>query len=215
MNNAVISLHDQRLLRLARQHQITDAREARGRCLSASLSFAAAAQAQGLGIDLIRWDVVDDPAYLDHWALRLASGTVIDLTRVQVDGKSGINWTQADYPAAVYRHPQVYPSQLFLRGAMVPGTQDGRLPMQFLFGVGWARFRFDAARALRALALGDLGRATRSTARFFIGFCLQRALCAMENRLARQLRSMTQVPALRAQPEFRHAVQAHARVRHR
>ncbi len=118
------NIHTQRLVSLAKRFQITRADEAAGHCLSLSLDFALVAKhLHDIDVDLVKWTVADDPAYVDHWAVVLHGDTVIDLTRVQVDGTTHLTAAMVDYPAN-FRTPRIYPASLLARAYADARTQD-------------------------------------------------------------------------------------------
>jgi len=191
------SIHTQRLVSLARRFQITRADEAAGHCLSLSLDFALVAKhLHDIDVDLVKWTVADDPAYVDHWAVILHGDTVIDLTRVQVDGATHLTAAMADYPAN-FRSPRIYPASLLAKPYTDSRTQDNaRLSNRFLWTCGTRLLAFDLKAAARHRDARHALLALRE-GRTFLGLfmlgCLTRAL---ENR-ARKLMSR-----LHAQPDM-------------
>jgi hypothetical protein len=53
-----------------------------------------------------------DPDFLEHWAVVLCKDQVVDLTRLQVDGRGGVVFALHDYPSNFVRR-RVYPAHLF------------------------------------------------------------------------------------------------------
>ena len=167
MTSATLSsLVSARLIPLARPLQIKRARAASGRCLSASLDLALVARERlKFELELVCWDVHDDPKFSEHWAVWLGGDLVLDLTRVQVDGSRQLVGSTSDYPAN-FMHPRRYPAALLLPAYEVHGAAaDRRLPTEFTRLRARALLGFDLARAWRehdpAAAVAALGRALR------------------------------------------------------
>ena len=78
------------LLDYARQHHVRAEHFASGLCLDASLDLARQAHALGLGdqVAFVRWRVVGDARFRDHWALAIGGERVLDMTAVQIDGNA-------------------------------------------------------------------------------------------------------------------------------
>ncbi len=116
-----------------------------------SLDFAQAAkELHGIEVELVKWQVSGDPAYVDHWAVRLTADMVIDLTRVQVDGQKALTASLAEYPAH-YRSPTVYPAALLFDAyAASPVQPDSRLTNAFLWTSGKRLLRWPAAAPFSA-----------------------------------------------------------------
>ena len=78
------------LLDYARQHHVRAEHFASGLCLDASLDLARQAHALGLGdqVAFVRWRVVGDARFRDHWALAIGDERVLDMTAVQIDGNA-------------------------------------------------------------------------------------------------------------------------------
>lgn len=108
------------LIAAAQQRRISSPDAAAGMCLTASIEFALAARKLA-PLQLVRWRVVKDPAYCEHWAICFTEGEVLDLTHVQVDGDARPVHALGTYPAH-YRHPRLYPCELLTELF----AQDGR-----------------------------------------------------------------------------------------
>jgi hypothetical protein len=105
------SHHIRKTLIAAAEHQrIRSPDAAAGMCLTASVEFALAAS-KLVSLQLVRWRVVQDPAYCEHWALLLNEDEVLDLTHVQVDGDDWPVHALRTYPTH-YRDPRLYPCEL-------------------------------------------------------------------------------------------------------
>jgi hypothetical protein len=104
-----IDIHKARVLALARPLRAASRAEASGRCLVLSLQLAEQVRAaSGKDVELVRWRVLDDPHFRDHWAVWLDEQTVVDPTRVQVDGLTDLAFAADSYPANyvdIHRYP--------------------------------------------------------------------------------------------------------------
>ena len=154
------------IVRLAGRLRADTARLARGRCLALSLELCRQAQAHGIALRLVVWSVADDPSYCDHWAVLLDDGSVLDLTRVQVDGCKRLIHELHDYPAT-YRRPRVYSAagllptyERFRCGARV------ELPQAALYTMRWLMLRHDVGDALQFHGLVRVAHSALSLARF-------------------------------------------------
>jgi hypothetical protein len=181
----------QQLVLLARQLRITDLDQATGRCLAVSLQLALEAHRRdGTEVNLVKWRVNDDPAYIDHWAVQFDDGRVLDLTRVQVDGTHEPVCSIDDYPAH-YTHRRIYPASL-LRDAYIEGGESTgqRLSNGFLWARGLALFCFDADVALQCRD-PRLGIAALREFGFFLAcFAISGLTHALEGRVERLLRRL-------------------------
>ncbi len=129
---------------------LTTPQEAFGRCFAAALGIADSAYHHGIKVELVRWQVVGDRDFCDHWALVCGEGTVIDPTRVQVDGKTDLVQPMASYPRH-YRNPRRYPAELLLpMFAQLAVEEEQRIPLRFMWGSGIALVRHDMRRAWQA-----------------------------------------------------------------
>jgi len=131
---------------------------ARGTCLHAALELAAEAKRLGLAEHacMVRWRLRDDPAYLEHWALRLDDGRVLDTTAVQVDGDARVVRRVSEYPAQLGR-PRRYPIDTVFEAVGHPATAAGdRFSRRSIWRLHGRLFRHDARKALRAIAPREL-----------------------------------------------------------
>ena len=146
------------VIRLAKALRAGHPQEASGRCLFLSLEMAKAALARGMDLDLVVWSVVGDPQFLDHWAVAISDTKVIDLTRVQVDGKTGLLYDIGAYPGNFVRRRH-YPASL-LTPALAANrpSPDGQCGARFLCTVRWRMFKHDLRRSA---ASGDPAAALR------------------------------------------------------
>ena len=89
--------------------------ESSGLCFHAALTLGQLARRLGLEekVAFVRWRVRRDVNFLEHWALVLDSGTVLDMTAVQVDGNPHPLRRVDSYPAN-YVRPRQYPAAIVL-----------------------------------------------------------------------------------------------------
>ena len=140
---------------VARAGCLASLAEARGMCFQATLNLAREAQRLGFGsrAEFIRWDVVKDVDFLEHWALTLDDGRVLDMTAMQVDGDAQPVRHVDDYPVN-YVRPRRYPAALILGAIDSVGTPSGRhYPCATLWMLHKRLFAHEAAAALRARSI--------------------------------------------------------------
>jgi hypothetical protein len=149
---------DQTLLRkmdsLARPLRLTRVDEAAGRCLSASLDLAHRALLQhGVALQLVKWCVLGDPHYVDHWAVLRDADSVWDVTRIQVDARRELVYGLDSYPPN-FQNRRIYPASLLL-AQYTPASTDSspRLPSHFLWHCGTSLLRFDLGQAWQQRSL--------------------------------------------------------------
>ncbi|HEY8024067.1 MAG TPA: hypothetical protein VIF60_05840 [Burkholderiaceae bacterium] len=154
------------LLELGKRFHIADPKEAFGRCFAATLEFAACADGHGYETQLIRWQVAHDPDFCDHWAILFHESTVLDLTRVQVDGNPDLVHKLDTYPAN-YHHPRRYPSAILLQNFQrLTESRLGRLPFWFMWDCGVAMVCYDIRSAIKARHFGEFVQSLVGAARF-------------------------------------------------
>ena len=125
---------------------LADPSEAAGRCFWSAMAFAWWAEDRGYQVEVIRWRVAGDPHFNDHWAVILAGSLVIDHTRAQVDGQTGIFWRITDYPRN-YFAPRCYPASLLLANFKRQQHEaDGQLPPAYMAAVTAVLAGYDAGR---------------------------------------------------------------------
>ena len=144
--------------------RVRDAAGARGHCLDATVELGREALRLGFSqrVAFVRWHVLDDPEFMEHWALALDDGRVIDPTAAQVDGDPRALRRMDEYPVN-YVSPRHYPVD-----GMVPLLET----LESAHGLRYSRrqlwllhrwlFRHDiraAVRARSARGLADVGRA--------------------------------------------------------
>ena len=173
---------------LARKFQITSGSDAAGRCLSVSLEFALAAhRLLDADVQLVKWRVKNDPAYLDHWAVLLNDENVVDLTRVQVDGSTKLACRIGDYPAN-YVNRCVYPASLLAPAyTSRRAPEAARLSNTFLWTCGTALLRHDLAASLRRRDLRVVRTAAGEFTTFLVSFGFSGLTRALEKRASRLL----------------------------
>lgn len=143
------------LMRLAARHRLRSAVHARGRCFSVSLDLAQDAHKRGLAVTLLRWRVMGQDDFVDHWAVRFDAERALDLSSVQFDPAGRLLQPISLYPAE-FLDCREYPASLFLPTyARVALHRRGRLPLTFLSTVCTAMWRHDLGSALRRGALLD------------------------------------------------------------
>lgn len=146
----LFSPRQQVLLQLARRFHLTAHGEAVGRCFAAALGLAQAAREHGIAVELVRWQVAGDRDFCDHWVVACGDGMVIDLTRVQVDGNTGLLHPVSSYPAN-YRNLRRYAACLLLPlFEQVRNNEQDRMPFAFMWQSGLALVRHDVKSAYRA-----------------------------------------------------------------
>lgn len=199
MTASVRQIAPQRLVSLARAFQIREAAEAAGRCLGATLDVALEAQARlGLDVNLIRWRVVADPHYMDHWAILLDDGRVLDPTRVQVDGKRLLVGPAQDYPPH-FVDARVYPASMLAgRYRKAHRCPDGRLGSGFMWSCAVSLLAHDLRAAARHHDAGAAAVALRSGLLFLRCFLLQGAKRALIRRAERLLARLSGEPVVPA-----------------
>ena len=193
-----VSIHKTRVLNLARRMRAPDRESALGRCLVLSLQLAEAAQvAQCTDLQLVRWRVLDDDQFRDHWAVWLDPETVVDLTRIQVDGRCQVLGPASGYPPN-YVEPRRYPARLLLQGhcSSAASAKHGVMRRRYLLALAWRMLEHDA-RAARAQRAGSLAWAACSEYGNFVWWLTLRDL---KNGL--RDRAMTLTRRLENQPEY-------------
>lgn len=141
---------------LAGRHR--SAAQSRGLCFHASIELAR--EARRLGLEgraaFVRWRVRRDLDFLEHWALALESGLVLDMTAAQVDGDSRPLRRIDEYPAN-YDAPRHYPVAVVLDAVSErTPTPNAHYSRSLLWTMHLGLFRHDAraaaiARSPRAL----------------------------------------------------------------
>lgn len=179
------------LERCATMGHYKSATESRGLCFQATLALGHAARQLGLQgqVAFVRWSVRRDVNFLEHWALLLGDGRVLDMTAVQVDGNPDPLRRLAGYPAN-YVRPRQYPAAIVLavmdRHVQGVGRSFSR---RLLWVLHRQLFRHDAGHALRArspLALTDaVAELLRRAATLCAGYLLERAVERMSGVLLR------------------------------
>jgi len=139
-----LSQDEATVLLLARKLRERDPRTAGGRCFGASLGFAGAAARKGIPVTLLRWTVLHDAHYSDHWAIRFNPQFAVDLTSVQFDAGGAILQRIDAYPPN-YVAPRAYPFALF--AASYAGSAPAqRFPARVMWRFYWAMLAYDLRR---------------------------------------------------------------------
>lgn len=179
------------LIAFADARKYRSASDCRGLCFDASAELAC--EAVRLGFEqqthFVRWRVQGDPGFLEHWALRLGDGTVVDITAVQVDGNSQPVREIDRYPAN-YGQARLYPVPLILK-RLKTNHAIGRYRYsgRAIWAVHYALFRHDASRAIRQRApralMAAFGAMGQCAVKLAAGHLLTRAITyrrALQNR---------------------------------
>jgi len=184
----LLSARQQALLQLARKFHLSEYRDAVGRCFAAALGLAQAAHEQGIAVHLVRWQVTDDRDFCDHWVVACGDGMVIDLTRVQVDGKTGLLHPISSYPEN-YCDMRRYCASLLLPlfEQLRVGDQD-RMPFAFMWRSGMALVRHDVKTAYQARQWRRLCRGINEMGifalRIVLGALQQQWIVQPQNRIS-------------------------------
>ena len=165
--------------------------ESSGLCFHAALTLGQEARRLGLEeqVAFVRWRVLQDVNFLEHWALVLEGGTVLDMTAVQVDGNPHPLRRLESYPAN-YLRPRRYPAAVVLAAMERPVLDEDRnFSRRLLWTLHKRLFRHDAAMAVRsrsALALLDaVDEVARRGTTLYVGYLLERAIERMSRILIR------------------------------
>lgn len=165
--------------------------QAAGRCLVASLTLANRAKELGLDHEfvMVRWDVVGDPNYAEHWAVEHQSGQVFDLTAVQVFNDVAPLRTIAQYPEN-YLRPVRYPTQVVASAFTAIFNHNGeRLPTAYLWKAQMELCFFDLRRFFAGLNMHKMyfpaSRAIRATVFLLTSTIMNWALYRLAHVLAK------------------------------
>ena len=164
-----------------------DAESARGRCLDATVELGREALRLGVAqqVAFVRWHVLNDPDFMEHWALVLDDGRVIDPTAVQVDGDPRALRRMDEYPAN-YVSPRRYPVD-----SLVPMLDAGepangwRYSRRQMWSLHRWMFRHDVQAGVRARSPRDLAEAGRTLACSAFALAVDAALEWAVNRAAK------------------------------
>ena len=158
------------------------AEDAFGRCLSLSLELGVVALQERPDVQLVVWHVTNDCNFLDHWALLVGEREVIDVTRVQVDGRTDLLHDIADYPVN-FRTPSRYPAApLVAQYIKCESHQGDRFSPGFIWKFRGLIFRHDVGQALRGMHLRQAARAVGAFCKFAWVYSLGRLLEHMQTR---------------------------------
>ncbi len=165
---------------------------AHGTCLHATMELAAEARRLGLHghACVVRWCVRQDSEFLEHWALLLENGRVLDTTATQVDGDSRALRKLDEYPES-YQRPRSYPIETVL--GVIDNevlTADDRYPRQLIWKLHRHLFQHDARKAALSMAPRELYKAFAAILRCGIALsisCLIESAVARANTLAHRI----------------------------
>jgi hypothetical protein len=196
-----------RLLRIAQALRARTPAQAKGFCYASSMEFSLAARHEGLHANVVVWSVRGDPDFLEHWAVLLGKDQVVDLTRQQVDGRSGVSFHVDDYPSNFVRR-RVYPAQLFLPGyeaklSTLEGPR-GQLSVGQLCQWRWLMLRHDC----RGNALTQLPRIAHAGASLLKTLVLASLNASVLALRQRRDRLMHRLITATANPGAAHAAHA-------
>jgi hypothetical protein len=155
-----------RLIRVARELRADSARDTFGRCLALSIELACAAREQKIAVNLVVWSVARDKHFFDHWAVAVDDTMVIDLTRVQIDGRTGLTYEIDDYPPNFMR-PRLYPADLIVDDYLrCRSAGIDRLAPAFLWRLRWRMLKHDVANAMMFRSVVRVAHSAVSLAKF-------------------------------------------------
>ncbi len=179
------------LKRHAIAHHYRSVSESSGLCLHAALTLGQAARGMGLEdeVAFVRWRVHSDVNFLEHWALVLQGGLLLDMTAVQVDGNPDPLRRFEGYPAN-YVRPRQYPVGVVLDVMERPLREAERhFSRRLLWRLHARLFRYDATKALRGRSapalLGAVDEVVRRGMTLGVGYLLERAIGRMSRILIR------------------------------
>ena len=107
-----ISQEQRTLLWLSKSLRDTNQRSASGRCFGSCLTLGREAEKREIPLKLIRWKVLNDKDYADHWAVRFNETFTIDLTSVQFDKSGEVLQKVSAYPQN-FSSMREYPFEIF------------------------------------------------------------------------------------------------------
>jgi hypothetical protein len=170
------------LTSLAKKLRRLNSDEVDGQCFGASLQYALLARKMGVELDLANWTVVHDASYCEHWAVFYGATTVVDLTRVQIDGKKDLIYKVTDYPSN-FVDLRRYPSSLLLQQyELLDAGRSLKFPSNFMWQSRVALFRHDLSTALKLRDCRKLFFSLRKTLRFIFNFAMRLSLDYLRNR---------------------------------
>ena len=130
------------LLRAADRFAVRSVEKAGGTCLSSSIEFIHSLE-EPTKLHLVRWKVRGDSDFCEHWAVGISKHEVIDITRVQVDGKTHVLHTIDSYPSN-YSQLKRYPVSVVLQQANQSSSQHSRGTVAHYAQI---KFRFNLFRS--------------------------------------------------------------------
>lgn len=169
------------LVQQANRVAIRGAEEAKGKCFLTSAKFAIAFS-EFVDLRLIRWEVVDDADYREHWCIGISDTEVLDLTRVQVDGTDGVLHHVNNYPANYIQMRQYPASRILSKCRHSPDcVRDGVLNISPM-GMRLAMLRYDLANAGNASKYSILGNGIHELCRLICWMLLSKIVDRLETR---------------------------------
>jgi hypothetical protein len=144
------------MLRLAKKLKIQNNGNVDGHCLYMSLLFAKTAKRQGISVSLLRWTVLRDDQFADHWAVKFSDDVALDLTSIQFDPKGTILQKINAYPGN-FVHPMTYPATIFA-DAQLPRGDLLRFPISTMWVLYKKIFKQDIRSAYKAKTLHRMPR---------------------------------------------------------
>jgi hypothetical protein len=136
-----LSQDEKVLLHLAKKLREPNRRTAEGSCFGSCLAFASAAEEKGIRVSLMRWTVLNDARFADHWALRFNRNFAIDLTSVQFDANGEVLQEIVSYPAN-YSSLREYPFEIF-SGLYGGALEVRRFPVRTMWGFYGTMLTYD------------------------------------------------------------------------
>lgn len=117
-------------------------RQAEGACLARTMYLVETLpDSLRSQVQLVTWTVCGDPNYRDHWALVWQGAKVLDLTRLQVDGRLGVCFDLDDYPPN-FQDRRLYPLSV-VPLLNLSQIHTRRLPMRFVLDLRFRMLQVD------------------------------------------------------------------------
>ncbi len=132
------------ILRIAKKMRESGGYDSRGRCFGASLAFASVLRHLGFQASLIRWKVLYDNQFADHWAVRLNHDFAIDLTSLQFEAQGEVLQKIKSYPAN-FVSLREYPFEIFLDQFEI-GRDAHCFSVKSMHSFYFAMFKYDLAQ---------------------------------------------------------------------
>ena len=144
---AKFSAEEEFILQVAKKMHESNCECSIGRCFGSSLAFASGLRQMGVQIVLIRWRVLRDKQFADHWAIRLNQDFAIDLTSIQFEMQGKVLQKIKSYPEN-FVNLREYPFQIFLEQyERECGGGANQFSAQSMLRFSLAMFNYDLVRA--------------------------------------------------------------------